>query len=60
MVDHKKLELAAYAMERAYKNSRNLGDAVHSISNDEDFKDLPDGILSAMWHAIDAYVDLNT
>ena len=60
MVDNEKLKRAAYAMVKAYRDNLTCVDAVHSISNDDDFIDLPDGVLRGMWMAIDAYIDLNT
>ena len=58
-MDKKELERVAYAMERAYKNCNTLAEATHEVA--DQFPDFPftDGILSGMWMAIDAYVDIN-
>lgn len=60
MIEREELERVAYAMEAAYKCEIKLGDAVHSVSEQFPELDTSLGILSAMWLAIDAYVDLNT
>lgn len=46
----------AYEMEKAYKEYSNGFDAVNAVSKKHDIDKL---IAWAMWHAIDAYVDLN-
>lgn len=55
-IDNEKLKQAAYAMVKSYDENGNMGDAIHTISND--FPELKDGILRGMWMAIDAYMDI--
>ena len=54
------IQRLAYAMERAYNATSTQGDATHMVSDEFPDIDIPTGILSAMWKAIDAYVDINT
>jgi hypothetical protein len=60
MIDRELLARVAYAMEAAYKKEDRLGTAVHSVAEKFPELDTSTGILSAMWLAIDAFVDLNT
>ena len=59
MIDSEELEKIAYAMQEAYVKSKNMGDAVHSVSEKFPELDTKGGILRSMWMAIDAYVDIN-
>jgi len=59
MIDRELLEQVAYVMESAYRKKGCLGDATHSVSEKFPELDTSTGILSAMWLAIDAYVDMD-
>lgn len=56
-IDRERMQDAAYAMEKAYKETNCLGDATHKVF--KEFDDLPPYSLTAMWYAIDAWVDIN-
>ncbi len=54
---HTEIEVLAYAMEAAYRNSKTLPDAVYIVT--EKYPTANREILEAMCAAIDAYVDIN-
>ena len=56
MKDYTEIEKLAYAMEKAYRFRGNLHFACNAVK--EEHPDADNEILAAMWHAIDAYVDI--
>ena len=55
IMDDERLAEIAYAMQEAYRQSKNREDACLLVLNKH--PDSPTEIHHAMWHAIDAYVD---
>ncbi len=51
-------ETEAYAMQRAYRETTSLNQAVAQVK--ESHPDAPRDILEAMWWAIDAYEDMQS
>jgi hypothetical protein len=53
------IESAAYLMLEAYKNTRQMADALTLVASQNECTGVPYDVLQGMWLVLDAYHDLN-